>query len=211
MRLFISLVLLVSLASSPAWAESCRTAVLLGYWPPTNEMLRPFSTSPRQNPEGWRGRNWRNLGYNVHAYFPEFPPDGDPTNDQIGEPGSVGAKGSDFQVDYQDTSRDFWRIMAVHKPAILITNSRGGEIGWELEAVEGGHGTGDQSAELDWIADRYGQVHLPEQSSVDRRSWAARSKPESRPRKQASRWHGSDEPMAGSSNHRCDAEPGCWP
>src|SRR6188474_964335 len=36
-----------------------RPAILLtGYWPPTNEMIRHFSTDPVQNPGGWMGSNW---------------------------------------------------------------------------------------------------------------------------------------------------------
>ena len=146
--------------------EQCNnTVVVTGYWPPTNEMLRHLSANSQQNPGGWQGENWRNTGYNVYAYFPEFPPDGDPTNDAIGEPGSVGAMDADFQVDYQDTSADFWRIMDRHQPRILITTSRGGDIGWELEAVEGGHG---QASE--WTSDRWGQVTHPLAGSIDPRS-----------------------------------------
>lgn len=146
--------------------ENCRPIVVLtGYWPPTNEMLRPWSTSRTANPTGWQGRNWRELGFDIYAFFPEFPPDGDPTNDPIGSPGSTGAVDADFQVDYQDTSQDFWRIMDLWQPDILITTSRGGKIGWELEALEGGHAT--------WAADRYGVHHQPEQDTIDPRSWAA--------------------------------------
>ncbi len=31
--------------------------------------------------DGWIGEDWRGLGWDVMALFPEFPPDGDPTND----------------------------------------------------------------------------------------------------------------------------------
>ena len=144
-------------------AEVCNNvAVLTGFWPPTNEMLRQWSTSHEQNDQGWQGANWRGLGYDVYAYFPEFPPDGDPTNDNIGDPGSVGSVGSDFQVDYQNASADFWRLVDQHRPRILITTSRGGDIQWELEAVEGGH----QS----WISDRYGDHTQPLPGTVERRS-----------------------------------------
>ncbi|MEM7100224.1 MAG: hypothetical protein AAF541_18295 [Pseudomonadota bacterium] len=147
-------------------ADQCRpVAVVTGYWPPTNEMLRPWSEHPLQNPDGWQGDNWRGLGYDVFAYFPEFPPDGDPTNDKIGDPGSVGSPDFDFQVDYQATSRDFWRIMDAKQPRVLITTSRGGDIGWELEAVEGGHGQ-----PTDWASDKWGQVKYPLADSVDPRT-----------------------------------------
>lgn len=150
-----------------------KTVVLMGYWPPTNEMLRPFSTDAEQNPDGWVGENWRGLGFDVYAFFPEFPPDGDPTNDPIGSPGSVGADGSDLQVDYQDTSADFWSIIDTHQPHILITHSRGGGIGWELEAIEGGHGNGGPDPAFDWISDGYGADTRPTEATVDPRSWAA--------------------------------------
>ena len=140
-------------------------------------MLRPWSQNAEQNPAGWQGKNWRGLGYDIYAYFPEFPPDGDPTNDNIGDPGSVGSQTSDFQVDYQDTSADFWRIVDAHKPRILITTSRGSHIPWELEAIEGGHGeTTNADPSEDWISDRYGSVTLPTQATIDARSWEAISK-----------------------------------
>ncbi len=145
----------------------------MGYWPPTNEMLRPFSTDAAQNPEGWVGENWRGLGFDVYAFFPEFPPDGDPSNDPIGSPGSVGAVGSDLQVDYQDTSADFWSIVDTYQPHVLITHSRGGSIGWELEAIEGGHGNGGPDPALDWISDGHGADTRPAESTMDPRTWAA--------------------------------------
>ncbi|MEM6707813.1 MAG: hypothetical protein AAF648_03425 [Pseudomonadota bacterium] len=141
-------------------------ALITGYWPPTNEMLRPFATGA-----SWEGSNWRGLGYDVYAYFPEFPPDGDPTNDAIGDPGSVGDSATPFPVDYQETSADFWRIADACRPRVLITTSRGGSIGWELEAVEGGHG-GSGSPEGDWSSDRNGEP-LPTQATIDPRSWTA--------------------------------------
>ena len=127
--------------SSSGGAAGCaKKVVLMGYWPPTNEMLRPWSTNVAQNPGGWVGENWGGYGYDVYAYFPEFPPDGDPSNDAIGAPGAVGSPDFDLRVDYQATSADFWRIVDEQQPRILLTTSRGGEIGWEIEALEGGHG-----------------------------------------------------------------------
>jgi hypothetical protein len=165
-------------AAEPAACQ--KTVVLMGYWPPTNEMLRPWSPDPglRAASTGtdapWQGENWQQRGVNVYAFFPEFPPDGDPGNDPIGSAGSVGSTQSDLQVDFQDTSADFWRIVDHYQPQILITTSRGGSIGWEIEALEGGHGStaaGDPA--LDWLSDRYGTTTHPEQDSVDRRSWQA--------------------------------------
>lgn len=151
-----------------------KNVVLMGYWPPTNEMLRPWSDNPLQNPEGWQGENWRGLGYDVYAYFPEFPPDGDPTNDQIGDDGAVGSPEFDLQVDYQATSADFWRIVDDRDPIVLITTSRGGQIGWEIEAVEGGHGEpGGTDPSEDWATDGHGDVRFPTEATIEPRSWDA--------------------------------------
>ncbi len=162
-------------AGSTAPPHSCNVLVVTGYWPPSNEMLRQWSQNHNQNPEGWQGANWEGLGYDLFSFFPEFPPDGDPTNNAIGEPGSVGDISGDLPVDYQQTSRDFWRIMDQYQPRLLVTTSRGGDIGWELEAVEGGHGRAElgQSAAADWVSDRFGEHHLPQQASIDARSWDA--------------------------------------
>lgn len=151
-------------------ASTCNgNVVLMGYWPPTNEMLRPWSPHPQQNPDGWKGANWHGYGFDVVAFFPEFPPDGDPTNNAIGDAGSVGS--GDLTVDYQDTSHDFWRIAEHYLPVALITTSRGGDIGWELELIEGGHGGGADPSQ-DWISDRADVAH-PTRATVDARSWTA--------------------------------------
>jgi len=98
--------------------------LLTGYWPPTNEMVRRFSTSETQNPGGWIGGNWEGRGYNIYSFFPEFP-------------GGVGVnpKGNgDLEVDYQDTSADWVRITNLIHPAAIITFSRGGTgTNWEIE------------------------------------------------------------------------------
>ncbi len=154
----------------PAW--SCpKNVVVTGYWPNTNEMLREWSTSTAQNPATWAGHNWNGHGYDVYAFFPEFPPDGNPMNDPFGSDGWVGS--GDLKVDYQDTSADFWRIMDTHQPHIVITTSRGGTIGWEIEAVEGGHGGATPDPASDWSADGHGSIHRPTQASIDPRSWTA--------------------------------------
>lgn len=104
--------------------------MLVGYWPPTNHMLRPFSQNPAQNPSGWVGGNWESRGYNIHSYFPEFPDGGGP-----------GARGvGDFEVDYQDTDEDFARIVAELRPVAILTFSwtagrqHHNNADWELEA-----------------------------------------------------------------------------
>jgi hypothetical protein len=102
-----------------AQGHHTRNIMLTGYWPPTNDMLRPFSTNPDQNPGGWIGENWEGRGYNVYAFFPE-----------CGFPVCEG----DFEVDYQDTSEDWWRITAAVNPVGIITFSRGARNrSWEIE------------------------------------------------------------------------------
>ncbi|MFN0133775.1 MAG: hypothetical protein ACKVW3_14750 [Phycisphaerales bacterium] len=115
--------------SAAAWGGITQGAMtnnimVVGYWPPSNEMLRPFSTNPAQNPLGWQGQNWEGRGYNIHAFFPEFP--GGIGQNPRGE--------GDFEVDYQDTSEDFWRITEEIKPVAIVTFSRGSAgANWELE------------------------------------------------------------------------------
>lgn len=113
--------------SSAALGAHTNNILVTGYWPPTNEMLRPFSTNPAQNAGGWQGGNWEGRGYNIHSYFPEFP--GGMNDNPQGD--------GDFQVDYQFASADFWRITAELQPVAIITFSRGagplrGE--WEIES-----------------------------------------------------------------------------
>ena len=99
--------------------------MVTGYWPPTNEMIRHFSQNPDLNSDGWQGENWRDLGFDVVSFFPEFnPPDCN----------NCGQGYGDLEVDYQDTSEDFWRIIDEVKPAGIITFSRGfNNNSWELE------------------------------------------------------------------------------
>ena len=85
-----------------------RTILLTGYWPPTNEMLRPWSPPARD----WQGR-----GYDVAAHFPEFPRGEGPGTDR---PWGVG----ELQVDYRKTYDDFTRLTVFYQPAAIITFSR---------------------------------------------------------------------------------------
>ncbi len=97
------------------------TIMLTGYWSPTNAMLRHFSTDPVQNPDGWKGSNWEGRGFDVYSYFPEFP-------------SGLGQGVGDLEVDYQDTSNDFWPLANNIQPVAIITFSRAGVGGrWELE------------------------------------------------------------------------------
>ncbi|MCK6447833.1 MAG: hypothetical protein L6Q99_15685 [Planctomycetes bacterium] len=107
-------------------AAGGRPVILLtGYWPPSNEGVRRFSTNVVQNPQGWIGSDWESRGYDVHSYFPEFVP---PNCSNCGQ-GS-----GDLEVDYQDTTADFWQIVNTLQPIAIITFSRGfTDLSWELE------------------------------------------------------------------------------
>lgn len=99
--------------------------MLTGYWPPSNEMVRAFSPDPTQNPPGWMGADWEGRGYDIYSYFPEFNP---PTCIFCGQ-GS-----GDLEVDYQDTSNDFWPLADGVQPVALMTFSRGNpDQSWEVE------------------------------------------------------------------------------
>ena len=107
-----------------------RPAILLtGYWPPTNHMLREFSTSTTQNPDGWIGSDWEGRGYDVYSYFAEFTG------------GGLGQGTGDLEVDYQDTSADFWPIADGHQPIAIVTFSRSyaPNSDWEVERVNRNH------------------------------------------------------------------------
>ncbi|MEZ6015117.1 MAG: hypothetical protein R3F49_08390 [Planctomycetota bacterium] len=111
--------------------------MVTGYWPPTNEAARPFSQSPTQNPQGWAGSDWRGRGYDIVSFFPEF---GNPNCTSCGQ--GMG----DFEVDYQDTSADFWRIVGQEQPVAILTLSRGAnDHSWEVEM--------NQFNRTNWIAD----------------------------------------------------------
>lgn len=117
-------VLLVAACLPEARAGFTRNIMLTGYWPPTNHMVRPWSTNPEQNPDGWIGKNWENRGYDIYSFFAEFS--------------TGGGKGvGDFEVDYQDTSADFWRIVEEIRPVAIVTFSLGGSNRqWEIEQLQ---------------------------------------------------------------------------
>lgn len=103
--------------------------MLTGYWPPTGDMIRRFSANSAQNPAGWAGGNWEGSGYDIYSYFPEFP-----------SGAGVNSRGTgDFEIDYQDTSRDWQRIVEEVRPIAIITLSwdtgrtQFNHQDWELE------------------------------------------------------------------------------
>lgn len=112
------------LAAAAAAEGGYTSAIMLtGYWAPSNEMLRAFSPNPTQNPSGWVGQNWEGRGFDIYSYFPEFTS----PSDNIGY--------GDFEVDYQDTSADFWRITSEINPVAIITFGRGSTgSNWEIES-----------------------------------------------------------------------------
>ena len=114
-------------ASGQLGGGAQRPAIMLtGYWPPSNEMLRHFSANPVQNPEGWIGADWEGRGYDVYAFFPEFDPPDCVFN--------CGQGMGDLEVDYQDTSEDFWPIADSLQPIAVITFSKGSAgFSWEVE------------------------------------------------------------------------------
>lgn len=112
--------------ASPAVADYTNNIMITGYWPPTNEMIRPFSQNTTQNPGGWQGGNWEGRGYNIFSYFAEFPGITSPP---------YGRGQGDFEVDYQDASADFWRVVEELRPVAIISFSRGGAgSNWEIES-----------------------------------------------------------------------------
>jgi len=99
--------------------------LLCGYWPPTNESIRKFSTNTLLNPDGWIGENWEESGFDIVSYFPSFIPPNCANCFQ---------GNGDFEVDYQDTSGDWWNIVDSINPIAIITFSRGYiDYSWELE------------------------------------------------------------------------------
>lgn len=109
----------------PRHERDRKNILLTGYWPPSNESIRPFSRSELLNPDGWIGEDWENRGYDIVSFFPTFnPPDCSDCGQGIG----------DLEVDYQDTSEDWWSIVDSIQPVAIITFSRGFiDYSWELE------------------------------------------------------------------------------
>ena len=92
-----------------------RNILVTGFWDPTGQMISQFSKNSELNPDGWKGENWEDLGFNICSYFPK--------------PGSYTG---DFEVDYQDTWEDFWRITEEVKPIAIISFGAGAGP-WEIE------------------------------------------------------------------------------
>jgi pyrrolidone-carboxylate peptidase len=89
--------------------------MVTGFWNPTGQMIKSFSTNSYLNPEGWEGENWENFGYNIYSYFPT--PD---------------IYNGTFEVDYQNTWNDFWNITSDLNPIAIISFGAGSGP-WEIE------------------------------------------------------------------------------
>jgi pyrrolidone-carboxylate peptidase len=92
-----------------------RVIMCTGFWNPTGLMIAPFSTDPVLNPNGWKGKNWEGLGYDIYSYFPK--------------PGIYTGM---FEVDYQHTWEDFWNVTSQIHP-IAIISFGAGDGPWEIE------------------------------------------------------------------------------
>jgi len=103
------------LESSPTIVNTAHNILLTGFWNPTGLMIAPFSTDPILNPDGWKGENWEDLGFNIHSYFP-----------------TPGTYTGTFEVDYQDTWNDFWNITEEIQPIAIISFGAGAGP-WEIE------------------------------------------------------------------------------
>ena len=90
----------------------------------TNEMIRHFSQDNQLIQMDGRDKI-ENRGYNIISFFPTFSP---PNCSNCGQGNGI------FEVDYQDTSEDFWPIFNDIEPIAVITFSRGYiDLSWEME------------------------------------------------------------------------------
>jgi pyrrolidone-carboxylate peptidase len=123
MKFFNLLLLAFFLLNSEAQAN--RNILITGYWPPTNEMLEEFSPDPFKNKGLWIGKNWKNSGYDLYAYFPNFE-----EKDRVGN--------GDFPVDFTATYNDFHRLTQELKPALILSFGNGAGP-WEIESTFPNH------------------------------------------------------------------------
>ena len=106
-----------------AWSSTSverKNILLIGLWDPTSTMIRSFSPDKEKNPNGWKGENWEQSGYNVFAYFPTFAN----SSDRIGS--------GDFRIDFAAVYNDFMRITAELRPVAIIGYGAG-DRPWEVE------------------------------------------------------------------------------
>lgn len=113
-----NLLVLCLLWLAPLASRANSNIILTGFWAPTNEMLREFSPDPALNGGVWLGKNWKNSGFDVYAFFPQF------SGDEVGQ--------GDFRVDFASAYNDFMRITADLKPVAILSFGRGAGP-WEIE------------------------------------------------------------------------------
>jgi hypothetical protein len=94
--------------------------MLTGYWPPSNLMLRAFSTTMASKSTGWIGENWESRGYDIKSYYPVNPRGRGPIYR------------GDFQIDDEKTLADFNRITAELRPIAILSFGEG-DGPWEIE------------------------------------------------------------------------------
>ncbi len=118
--LTIILIVAIHFSGTPLLADEGLPVVMVtGYWNPSGQMIAPFCTDTSLNPGGWIGGNWEGLGYNVYSFFPE-----------------PGVYTGMFEVDYQATWEDFWRITDSLHPEAIISYGVGPvapNYDWEFE------------------------------------------------------------------------------
>ena len=95
--------------------DELRNIMLTGYWNPTGQMIAQFSDDSYLNPDGWKGANWEDWGFNIYSFFP-----------------APGTYNGTFEVDYQDTWEDFWSITDEINPIAIISFGAGAGP-WEIE------------------------------------------------------------------------------
>lgn len=106
-------------APTPSPTLARRTILLFGYWPPTD-----IGIDTRHGMLwDWRAlqSDYNGSGYDVLAISPTF-------EDQIGSDSWGPAWGmgtGQLPVDFRATSKDFWAIVAQHRPIAIMSFSRG--------------------------------------------------------------------------------------
>jgi hypothetical protein len=89
---------------------------------------QPPANYPSALWQGWKGKDWRNYGFDIKAFFPTFlsnNPDSDPPNSRLGF--------DLFRVDYTQRANNFWQTALALNPAAIIVATRGNNAGWKFE------------------------------------------------------------------------------
>jgi len=111
-----------------AWSESLtvivnyenqrRNIMLTGFWQPTSQMVVRFCTDPGVNPDGWKGENWENLGYDIYSFV---------AKEYYNNSGT-------WEMRYQQIWNEYWNIVNQLHPIAIIGFGQGGkENTWSIE------------------------------------------------------------------------------